>query len=56
MNQSKFAKDLESKFGLSESKLADTLISMSKKITKDLDGVDADPTGYRNIIGSLLYL
>lgn len=54
--QSKFAKDLVSKFGLQESKPANTLISTSDKITKDLEGVDVDPTMNRSIIGSLLYL
>lgn len=56
MNQPKFVKDLVSKFELSESKPLDTPISISEKITKDIDRVNVDPTGYRSIIGSLLYL
>lgn len=56
LNQSKFSKDLVSKFRLLESKPVNTPISTSEKITKDLDGIDIDPTKYRSIIGSLLYL
>lgn len=33
-----------------------TPISINDKIMKDINGVDVDPTEYRSIIGSLLYL
>ncbi len=56
LSQTKFAKDLVSKFGLQESKPASTPISTSDKITKDLEGAEVDSTYYRSIIGSLLYL
>lgn len=56
LSQTKFTKNLVSKFGLWESKLANTLISTSDKITKDLEGAKVDSTYYRSIIGSLLYL
>lgn len=55
-SQTKFARDLVSKFGLQESKLASTPISISDKITKNLKGAKVDSTYYRSIIGSLLYL
>lgn len=55
LNQSKFEKDLVSKFGLSESKPLDTPINSNEKITKDIDGVDVDSTEYRSIIRSVLY-
>lgn len=56
LNQSKFSRDLVSRFGLSDSKSTNTSISTSDKITKDPDGVNIDPTYYRSIIGSMLYL
>lgn len=56
LSQTKFAKDLVSKFVLQESKPNETPISTSDKITKDSRGADIDPTYYRSIIGSLLYL
>lgn len=56
LSQTEFVKDLVSKFGLQESKPAKTPISTSDKITKDLGGAKLDPTYYRSIIGSLLYL
>lgn len=56
MNQSKFTNNLVSKFGLLKSKPLDTPISISEKITKDIDEVDVNPIEYRSIIGSLLYL
>lgn len=56
LRQTKFSKDLVSKFGLQESKLAETLISTSDKITKDLEGADVDSTYYKSIKGSSLYL
>lgn len=49
LNQSKFTKDLVSKFELSESKPLDTPISTSEKTTKDIDGVNIDSTKYRSI-------
>lgn len=53
LSQLKFVKDLMSKFGLQESKPADTPISTGDKIIKDL-GVELDSTFYMSIIGSLL--
>lgn len=56
LNQSKFTKDLVSKFRLNDSKLTNTLIRTSEKITENSDGVNIDPTYYKSIIGNLLYL
>lgn len=56
LNQSKIFKDLVSKFGLSDSKLTNTQISTSEKITKDPHGVNINPSYYMSIVGSLLYL
>lgn len=44
------------KFRVQEFKPANTPISTSDKITKDLDGAEVDSTYYRSIIGNLLYL
>lgn len=56
LGQTKFAKDLVTKFGLHEVKPANTMINTSDKITKDLNGVEVDSTYYQSIVGNLLYL
>ena len=56
MSQSKYAKNLVKKFGLESSKTAKTPMSTTTKLTKDENGVKVDPTLYRSMIGSLLYL
>lgn len=55
LSQTKFTKDLVSKFGLRESKLVSTPMSTSDKITKDFEGAGVDSPYYRSIIGSFLY-
>ncbi|CAL9020228.1 unnamed protein product, partial [Prunus brigantina] len=56
VSQSKYAKNLVSKFGLEGAKSARTPMSTSAKIHRDLHGKSVDQTLYRSMIGSLLYL
>lgn len=56
VNQSKFTKDLMSKFGLQDSKPLNTPICTSSKITIDLTGVEVDTKLYRSMVGSMPYL
>lgn len=56
VNQSKFANELVSKFGMITSKPLHTPISTSEKVNNDTKGKDVDTKMYRSMIGSLLYL
>ncbi|CAL8169299.1 unnamed protein product [Prunus armeniaca] len=56
ISQSKYAKNLVTKFGLEGAKSARTPMSTSAKIHRDLHGKSVDQTLYRSMIGSLLYL
>jgi hypothetical protein len=56
ISQAKYAKDLVKRFGLDGKSHAHTPMSTSIKISADLTGKQVDPTLYRSIIGSLLYL
>ena len=56
ISQDKYAKNLVKRFGLDSKKHASTPMSSSIKLSSDLVGVEVDPTLYRSIIGSLLYL
>ena len=56
ISQEKYAKNLVKRFGLDSKKHATTPISSLVKLSSDLIGVEVDPTFYRSIIGSLLYL
>jgi hypothetical protein len=56
ISQSKYAKDLVKRFGLDGKSRARTLMSTSVKISSDLAGKSVDPSLYRSMIGSLLYL
>ncbi|CAL2246732.1 unnamed protein product [Prunus armeniaca] len=56
VSQSKYAKNLVTKFGLEGAKSARTPMSTSAKIHRDLHGKSVDQTLYRSMIGSLLYL
>jgi hypothetical protein len=56
ISQSKYAKDLVKGFSLDGKSHARTPMSTSVKISTDLTGKPVDPTLYRSMIGSLLYL
>jgi hypothetical protein len=56
ISQAKYAKDLVKRFGLDGKIHARTSMSTSVKINADMTGKQVDPTLYRSIISSLLYL
>jgi hypothetical protein len=56
ISHSKYAKDLVKRFGLDGKSRAHTPMSTSVKISSDLAGKSVDPSLYRSMIGSLLYL
>jgi hypothetical protein len=56
ISQSKYAKDLVKRFGLDGKSCARTPMSTSIKISSDLEGKSVDPSLYRSMIWSLLYL
>lgn len=56
MSQSTYAKKLVERFRLSFSKLAETPMSTTLKLSKDTAGTKVDEKIYREMIGSLLYL
>jgi hypothetical protein len=56
VSQAKYAKDLVKRFGLDRKNHACTPMSTNVKISDDLTSKQVDPTLYRSMIGSLLYL
>ena len=56
LSQSKYAKNLVKKFGLESASSVRTPISSNVKLTVDLLGKSVDPSLYRSMIGSFLYL
>ena len=54
--QSKYAKNLVKRFGLDNAKHMKTPMGSTQKLCKDSVGTNVDPTLYRSMIGSLLYL
>jgi len=56
ISQSKYAKDLVKRFGLDGKSRAQTPMRTSVKISSDLTGKSIDPSLYRSMIKSLLYL
>ncbi|XP_065629150.1 uncharacterized mitochondrial protein AtMg00810-like [Quercus suber] len=56
LSQSKNAKNLVKKFGLESASSVRTPMSPNVKLTVDLLGKSVDPSLYRSMIGSLLYL
>ena len=56
LSQSKYAKNLVKKFGLESDSSVRTPISLNVKLIVDLLGKSVDPSLYRSMIGSLLYL
>ena len=56
ISQSKYAKNLVKKFRMDSTKHLKTPMGTNEKLSKDENGVLVDPTLYRSMIGSLLYL
>ena len=56
LSQSKYAKNLVKKFGLESASSVRTPVSPNVKLTVDLLGKSVDPSPYRSMIGSFLYL
>ena len=56
LSQSKYAKILVKILGLESASSVRTLMSLNVKLTVNLLGKSVDPSLYRNMIGSLLYL
>ncbi|KAH9779116.1 hypothetical protein KPL71_007601 [Citrus sinensis] len=56
VNQSKYVKSLVKRFGLDSAKHLRTPMSTNAKLTVDHSGSSVDPSLYRSMIGSLLYL
>nr|GEX21806.1 retrovirus-related Pol polyprotein from transposon TNT 1-94 [Tanacetum cinerariifolium] len=56
ISQYKYVAEILRKFGLTDGKLASTLIVTEKPLLKDHDGEDVDVHTYRLMIGSLMYL
>ena len=56
LSQSKYAKNLVKKFGLESASFVRTPMSPNVKLIVDLLGKSVDPSLYRSMIGSLLYL
>ena len=56
ISQEKYAKNLVKRFGLDSKKHISTPMSSSAKLSRDAAGIEMDPTLYRSMIDSLLYL
>ena len=56
ISQSKYANNLVKKYGLETSKCMKTPMGTNDKLSKDENGGSIDPTLFRSMIGSLLYL
>ncbi|GKA32572.1 retrovirus-related pol polyprotein from transposon TNT 1-94 [Tanacetum coccineum] len=56
INQSNYALEIIKKYGMLSSDPVDTPMVDKSKLDKDLQGKPVDPTHYRGMIGSLMYL
>ncbi|GJR00233.1 retrovirus-related pol polyprotein from transposon TNT 1-94 [Tanacetum coccineum] len=56
LNQSKYALELIKKYGMETCELADTPMVEKSKLCEDPQGKAVDPTHYRGMIGTLMYL
>ena len=56
ISQDKYAKNLVKRFGLDSKKHASTPMTSSVKLSFNSVDMEVDPTLYRSIIGSLIYL
>ncbi|GJV50933.1 retrovirus-related pol polyprotein from transposon TNT 1-94 [Tanacetum coccineum] len=56
LNQSKYALESLKKYGMESSDLVDTLMVEKSKLDEDTQGKVIDPTHYRGMVGTLMYL
>ncbi|GAA0153036.1 hypothetical protein LIER_43205 [Lithospermum erythrorhizon] len=56
ISQSKYAKNIVKKFGLESAKPKRTTFAIHVKVTKDENEKSVEVSGYKSMIGSLLYL
>ncbi|XP_024196341.1 uncharacterized mitochondrial protein AtMg00810-like [Rosa chinensis] len=56
LSQTKYAENLIKKFGLESNKTVSNPMSTTTKLHEDQEGKSVDPTLFRSMIGSLLYL
>ncbi|GKC70276.1 retrovirus-related pol polyprotein from transposon TNT 1-94 [Tanacetum coccineum] len=56
LNQSKYALESLKKYGMESCDLVDTLMVEKSKLAKDTQGKAIDPTHYRGMVGTLMYL
>ncbi|GJX30069.1 retrovirus-related pol polyprotein from transposon TNT 1-94 [Tanacetum coccineum] len=56
INQSKYALEIIKKYGMESSNSVDTPMVDKTKLDEDLQGIPVDPSCYRGMIGSLVYL
>ncbi|GKB06747.1 retrovirus-related pol polyprotein from transposon TNT 1-94 [Tanacetum coccineum] len=56
INQSKYDVEIIKKHGMESSDFVDTPMVDRTKLYEDLQGIPVDPTCYRGMIGSLMYL
>ncbi|GKE09825.1 retrovirus-related pol polyprotein from transposon TNT 1-94, partial [Tanacetum coccineum] len=56
INQSKYALEILKKYGMESSDPVDTPMVERTKLDEDLQGIPVDPTCYRGMVGSLMYL
>ena len=56
ISQEKYAKNIIKRFSLDSKKHTSTSMSSSAKLSRDVASVEVDPTLYRSMIISLLYL
>eukprot|EP00253_Pinus_taeda_P023923 PITA_23923 len=54
--QNKYAKDLLKRFKMENWKPVPTLVATGTKLSKDDEGLDANPTLFKRLVGSLMYL
>ncbi|GJU09269.1 retrovirus-related pol polyprotein from transposon TNT 1-94 [Tanacetum coccineum] len=56
INQSKYALEMIKKYGMESSDHVDTIMVERTKLNEGLQGIPVDPTRYRSMVGSLMYL
>ena len=56
LSQSKYVSDIITRAGLSNTCIVDTSIELNCKLSLSDDELLADPTRYKKVVGSLVYL